>query len=67
MACPGVRDGRSTTIDFYIDFEFRSRLLQKIAGTVFNEAVKRMVTAFEHRADAVYGHDPDAAIASLEQ
>ena len=48
-------DQRSTTIDFYIDFEFRSRLLQKVAGTVFNEAVRRMVSAFEQRADAVYG------------
>jgi coenzyme Q-binding protein COQ10 len=48
-------DGQWTTIDFYIDFEFRSRMLQKVAGTVFNEAVKRMVGAFEHRADAIYG------------
>jgi len=42
-------------IDFYIDFEFRSRLLQKLMGTLFNEAVRRMVGAFESRAHALYG------------
>ena len=47
--------GRETTIDFYVDFEFQSRLMQKVATTVFNEAVKRMVHAFEKRAHQVYG------------
>lgn len=42
-------------IDFYIDFEFRTRLLQKIMGSLFNEAVRRMVHAFEERADDLYG------------
>jgi len=42
-------------IDFYIDFEFRSRTLQKIIGPLFNEAVQRMVNAFEKRAGALYG------------
>ncbi len=47
--------GAATLIDFYIDFEFRSKLLQTAAGAVFNEAVRRMVNAFEQRAHAVYG------------
>ncbi len=42
-------------IDFYVDFEFRSRLLQRIIGMLFNEAVRRMVSAFETRADQLYG------------
>jgi len=42
-------------IDFYVDFEFRSHLLEKAFQVVFNEAVKRMVTAFEKRAKALYG------------
>lgn len=42
-------------IDFYVDFEFRSRLLQKIIEVLFNEAVKRMVGAFETRARQLYG------------
>jgi coenzyme Q-binding protein COQ10 len=42
-------------IDFYVDFEFRSRILQKMMEALFHEAVKRMVRAFETRADALYG------------
>jgi coenzyme Q-binding protein COQ10 len=44
-----------TLIDFYVDFEFRSRVLQKIIEVLFNEAVKRMVAAFENRARQLYG------------
>ena len=42
-------------IDFYVDFEFRSKLLQKAIGVVFNEAVKKMINAFEARAKEIYG------------
>src|SRR5258707_592167 len=42
-------------IDFFVDFEFRSRLLQKVIEMLFNEAVKRMVSAFETRARQLYG------------
>jgi len=45
----------SCEIDFFVDFEFRSRLLQRIIGLLFNEAVRRMVSAFETRADQLYG------------
>lgn len=41
-------------IDFYVDFEFNSRLLQSVIETLFTEAVRRMVGAFENRADALY-------------
>ena len=53
----------SCLIDFYVDFEFRSRLLQRLIGPVFNEAVRRMVRAFETRADEIYGAHtaPDTA------
>lgn len=47
-------DGGGCIIDFYIDFEFKSRTLQKVIGTLFNEAVQRMVNAFEHRAVNLY-------------
>ena len=46
-------------IDFYIDFEFKSRLLRTLIEPLFHEAVRRMVAAFEARAKAVYGA-PDA-------
>jgi coenzyme Q-binding protein COQ10 len=42
-------------IDFFVDFEFRSRMLQKLIGVLFNEAVRRMVAAFEVRARQLYG------------
>src|SRR5579863_6756309 len=42
-------------IDFFVDFEFRSRMLQRLIEMLFNEAVRRMVGAFETRARALYG------------
>src|SRR5713101_5076200 len=42
-------------IDFFVDFEFKSRLLQRVIELLFHEAVRRMVAAFEHRAQALYG------------
>lgn len=44
-----------TEVSFFVDFEFRSRLLQTAIGVVFNEAVRRMVNAFRKRARDVYG------------
>ena len=44
-----------TEVDFFVDFEFRSRILQAAIGVVFNEAVRRMVKAFRKRAHEVYG------------
>ena len=42
-------------IDFFVDFEFKSRFLQRVIQPFFNEAVKRMVRAFESRAEQLYG------------
>jgi len=42
-------------IDFYVDFEFHSRLLQRAIQPLFSEAVRRMVSAFEGRARTLYG------------
>jgi coenzyme Q-binding protein COQ10 len=42
-------------IEFFIDFEFQSRLLRNIMGPLFGEAVRRMVGAFETRAKDIYG------------
>lgn len=47
--------GSGTTIDFFVDFEFRSRILQAMIGVVFGEAVRIMVNAFERRAETIYG------------
>ena len=42
-------------VDFFVDFEFRSRMLQAAIGVVFNQAVEAMVKAFLKRARDVYG------------
>lgn len=42
-------------VEFYIDFEFRSKMLQLLIGRLFNEAVRIMVRAFEVRARQLYG------------
>ncbi|GLQ07240.1 type II toxin-antitoxin system RatA family toxin [Sneathiella chinensis] len=53
-------------IDFFVDFEFRSAILQKTIGLLFNEAVQRMIAAFEHRAEALYGEQTAAWLARQE-
>ena len=53
---PVEGQGGDCLIDFYVDFEFKSRFFQAAIGPVFNEAVKRMIRAFEKRADALYGN-----------
>ncbi|MEQ6247955.1 type II toxin-antitoxin system RatA family toxin [Sulfitobacter sp. HNIBRBA3233] len=42
-------------VKFFVDFEFRNAILQRIIGVVFNEAMQRVVKAFEKRAQALYG------------
>lgn len=41
-------------VQFEVDFEFRNRLLQGAAGMFFNEAMQRVVRAFERRAAELY-------------
>ncbi|THD83058.1 type II toxin-antitoxin system RatA family toxin [Aliigemmobacter aestuarii] len=42
-------------VEFFVDFEFRNAILQGIIGVVFNEAMLRVVRAFEARAAELYG------------
>jgi coenzyme Q-binding protein COQ10 len=49
-------DGRGgTDIDFCVDFAFRSRIFESLAGQMFDRALRRMIGAFEDRAHALYG------------
>ena len=45
-------------VEFFVDFEFRNAILQKVIGVVFNEAMLRIVRAFEDRAKVLYGAGP---------
>ncbi|PZN95675.1 MAG: ubiquinone-binding protein [Alphaproteobacteria bacterium] len=49
-AAPGGCD-----VDFSVDFEFRNKMFERLAGMFFGEAFKRMVGAFEARAAVIYG------------
>ncbi len=42
-------------VDFHVDFEFRSTMLQRLIGVVFDQAMRRIVAAFEARARTLYG------------
>lgn len=48
-----LEDG--SEIDFYVDFEFKNRLLQSMVARIFTKAVHKMVSAFIDRADVLYG------------
>ena len=50
-------EGRSdqSVIVFYIDYEFRSRMLSGLMGAMFDKAFHKFSTAFEQRADLIYG------------
>ncbi|WP_106263894.1 type II toxin-antitoxin system RatA family toxin [Donghicola tyrosinivorans] len=48
-------------VAFFVDFEFKNAVLQKIIGVVFNEAMQRIVRAFEKRAHDLYGADSSSA------
>lgn len=54
--------GGESIVDFSIQFEFRSVLLQATARSVFEKAFARMSDAFVARADSVYGSSPNAAL-----
>lgn len=41
-------------VDFAVDFEFKNRLFELLAGQYFDRALRKMTDAFEARADALY-------------
>ena len=44
-----------TDLHFSVDFAFKSRLFETLAGSMFDRALRRMTGAFEQRAAALYG------------
>ena len=47
-------DKNGCEVEFMVDFKFKSVFLQTLMETLFSEAVRRMVGAFEKRADELY-------------
>ena len=48
-------DAHSCEVEFFIAYEFRSRVLAALMGTMFDAAFRRFAGAFEKRADEIYG------------
>ena len=51
-------------VDFTVDFQFKSRMFEMLAGQVFGQALRRMIGAFETRAAALYGASSPAGEAA---
>jgi coenzyme Q-binding protein COQ10 len=49
---------QSCEVEFFITYEFRSRTLGLLMGSIFDAAFRRFSVAFERRADQVYGAQP---------
>lgn len=54
-------DEKSCEIDFAVDFEFKNRVFQALAGQYFDRAFRKMVAAFEARAGELYGNSNSSA------
>jgi coenzyme Q-binding protein COQ10 len=54
----------SCDVGFYLAYEFKSRMLAMLMGTMFDTAFQRFAAAFEKRADMIYGRPEIAGRAS---
>jgi len=54
-------DDGGTNVHFSVDFAFKSRIFETIAGQMFDRALRRMIGAFETRAAALYGMSRSSA------
>ena len=48
-------EGNGCAVDFSVDFAFKNRVFEMLAGQVFGAALRKMIGAFEDRAAALYG------------
>jgi len=48
-------EAKVSDVEFFIDYEFRSRALAVLMGAMFDAAFRRFAVAFEQRADEIYG------------
>jgi coenzyme Q-binding protein COQ10 len=50
-----------TNLGFTVDFAFKNRIFEAVAGQVFDRALRKMTNAFEERANALYGSSSSSA------
>jgi coenzyme Q-binding protein COQ10 len=48
-------------VDFAVDFQFKNRVFEMLAGQVFGAALRKMIGAFETRAAELYGSSSSSA------
>ena len=48
-------------VDFMVEFSFRNAMFERLAGQYFDRGFRKMVTAFEERADKLYGSSSSSA------
>jgi coenzyme Q-binding protein COQ10 len=48
-------EGEGCAVDFTVDFAFKNRVFEMLAGQVFGQALRKMIGAFEERAAQLYG------------
>lgn len=51
-------------VDFEVDFSFKNRVFEMLAGQVFDRALRMMIGAFEQRAAALYSGSADSSSSS---
>lgn len=56
-----------TYLDFVVDFAFRSRIFEALAGQMFDKALRKMIFAFEARAQDLYGPSESGISSSSAQ
>ena len=56
-----------TEVDFCVDFAFRNRIFEALAGQMFDRALRRMINAFEERAAVLYGAGESGSSSSSAQ
>ena len=59
-------DGAGCAVDFTIDFAFKNRMFEMLAGQVFGQALRRMIGAFETRAAQLYGAGEGSSSSSAQ-
>jgi coenzyme Q-binding protein COQ10 len=51
-------------VDFTVDFAFKNRMFEMIAGQMFDLALRQMIAAFEARAHKLYGSSSSSAFSA---
>lgn len=51
------REGGGSYVDFYVEFTFKNRMFEKLAGQMFSKALHKMTSAFVDRAGDIYGNN----------